>query len=257
MHHHDYWEYGIHTIPLTHALLPLVRYSEITQEDYDNGSLQMMWDINYSLDKGYGIGIAFGKGSDLIAIDIDTRCEKKMDTIRRCIPKTPCEKFGSKGATLFFRKDHYWKTRRKILLNEIEIFCSSNTYVAVPPSINRKNGKQYLWTKETLIDSYDYLPEINEHDLEMLTWMFRREKDGDFFKEAGRNNWLISKAGWLAKKDWSLEEKTSYLYEEDLTKHKNDPWFHDYKEHRGKARNMSGLERARYMMEQIQKKENK
>lgn len=257
MHHHDYWEWGIHTIPLSRAMHPMVQYSKLSQSDYDNEETQYQWDFEFPVDNGYGVGISFGKGSDLLAIDIDTTSSQKLASIRKCLPSTPCEKFGSKGTTMFFRKDHLWRHRRKILLDEIEIFCSDNTWVAVPPTINQKNGKQYVWTKAPLLDCYDYLPQINESDLETVMWVYKRKKVDSFFSEAGRNNKLISRAGSLAKNDTlSMYEKIVSLYEFDKSVFGSDSWFCDDREHKGRSRNLSPLDRAALMMHQIQKREN-
>lgn len=260
--HEDYFKRGLRTIPLNlYTSMPAAKFSHLTDEMWDCGDVQDYYDRIFPVGE-YGIGLLFGSYSKIMAVDIDLSDPQEILRVRGLLPSAVCEKFGSKGTTIFYEKG--FDLNRKIILDKIEIFSGQNCYVAIPPSYNRKTKKEYIWigSRLTKCIDQDLLPTFEESHLKRLEGLRPKRTGfgGNFgsMSGEGRNNWLVSQAGILAKqKHIPLEKKIDLLLVLDKEHHKEKAWFNDDKEHSGRLARASERARATFMMKRIQGLEDK
>lgn len=123
-------------------------------------------------------GFMLGRFNNMMAIDIDTDKKDVIDMIESVCPETPVEKRGRKGKTMFYRT--YFKDNLMHISKDngcmLEYLCSSK-YTIIPPSIHPVTKSPYVWTKGTMLDEIDNIPEISEISLkEINTYMEKKYK---------------------------------------------------------------------------------
>lgn len=137
------------------------------------------------------IGLMLGPVHRLMGIDIDTDDKKVIGMIDSVTPLTPCEKFGSKGKTKFFRGNF---KSNEMMFNlkhgcMLEFLCTSKQTV-IPPSTHPKTKKNYKWLSSSLLSEIKNIPEITQDALdEIKDWMLKK------YQVVGFKKYLQSKSG--------------------------------------------------------------
>lgn len=211
------------------------------------------WEEQYKLPK-YGIGIICGKQSGIIGVDIDSDSKDILDLF----PKSRVSKIGSKGETRFFRYNGYIKSsaRRKNIgpnrqFESYEGFdiLTDRRMTIIPPSINRKNHREYYWSsQETLLD-------VRPDDLEYIdASIIKRAEDyvNSFSidgkaSSGGRNDQLtkVACAIYHAYPEFTVEEMADKLLSYDIENHSPRTYFADPKEPECRASRGNAYEAAK------------
>jgi hypothetical protein len=161
-----------------------------------------------SWEKGqFNIGLACGKASGIIAIDID------KDSALSLCPPSPVRRKGKKGEVRFFRYSDKIQSLKKHDLG-IEIF-STGSQVLLPPSIHPE-GMPYQWITPDTLETVkpEELPIL---DLEFITRLKSIQiKDPE---SPGRNNKLVSMITAAHKKGKDKETIAAEVYEYDRDHH--------------------------------------
>ncbi len=104
-----------------------------------------------------GIALCLGKQSGVIALDFDETDPEIIKIIEPLLPKSPVERFGSKGFVRLFQysgehtqnvyiKDSTTKSGKRIVLEVL----SHGKKVTLPKSIHPDTNKPYVWTQGDL-----------------------------------------------------------------------------------------------------------
>lgn len=130
--------------------------------------------------KQTNIGIACGKASGIIVLDIDTDDKDFLNKL----PPSPVRRRGQKGEARFFR---YSTTVKSSRLPNLDIL-SDGRQIVVPKSIHPA-GMDYVWlTPDTLLNTRpEDLPELPLDYLDQLDVTIKKEG----VKATGRNNQLV------------------------------------------------------------------
>lgn len=161
-----------------------------------------------SWEKGeFNVGLACGKASGIIAIDID------KDSALALCPPSPVRRKGKKGEVRFFKYSDKIQSLKKHDLG-IEIF-STGSQVLLPPSIHPE-GMPYQWlTPDTLENiKAEELPEIDPDFIIQLKNMKAKDQESP-----GRNNKLVSMITAAYKKGKDKETIAAEVYEYDRDHH--------------------------------------
>ena len=211
------------------------------------------------------IAIISGPASGCSIVDLDTDDK----AIQRALPPMPIHsnmiRRGSKGLGYFVRYVDPTRIdnnqKKKLSMGEggdsiLEVFFKAQ-YLVVPPSVSDKiktpegqPGGEYIWANNTGITPSNELEEFDQGLLNMgrfiqdyneFGWKKAREpkkaeqqRMREGFSEGGRNNFLISFAGSLAKKvveqGYDTKDAIDDLLRHDEIAHSNHqdgPWFCD------------------------------
>lgn len=114
------------------------------------------------------IGLALGKQSGVIMIDIDTDDERLLEAILSVLPPSPWHRRGKKGVMMAYKWSPISTFRIKQATGEMIVEClSSGTQCVLPPSIHPETRAAY--TSDThlceVLDKLNYLPEDIEEQL--------------------------------------------------------------------------------------------
>ena len=109
----------------------------------------------------------------LICLDVD---DDRLVRLVEALCPSPCGRFGSKGAGLFYLVDKeagLFKKKQRCRIpgadrDAIELL-TLGACTFLPPSIHRKTGRQYTWTGAPLWDCLDDLPLLTEDRWRMLS----------------------------------------------------------------------------------------
>lgn len=229
-----YFENGLSVIPIQFkekkpAISKWSRYCETLPTDAEIDS----WE------KGqFNVGLACGRASGIIAVDID------KDSALSLCPPSPIRRKGKKGEVRFFRYNDKIQSLKKHDLG-IEIF-SNGSQVLLPPSIHPE-GMAYQWlTPDTLEDfNRDDLPELDPNFIESLKANQIKVSEP---VQVGRNNKLVSMITAAHKKGKDKETISNEIYEYDRDSH-NPPLFTDQTE-QYRARTEDQARKAAFRMVQ-------
>jgi len=229
-----YWEMGYSIIPIRKGeKRPFLDYSlyrdkQCTREELDE------WIMRY----GDGnIAVVPGKASGLCMIALDNKNQPDlMSKALSLIPRSPVERFGSKGLGIIVR--YNGQSGRKLYYKGKEIGeMIVNTVFVIPPSIHPDTGKAYEWTGYTSLDAelkddmLDELPCPTDDDINRFEHQLEHsdaDVDPDYFKQVtGRNNRLKAVCGALIEKGMLPEQIAPRLLAEDLMMNGNNSLFHD------------------------------
>jgi hypothetical protein len=103
---------------------------------------------------GTGIGILLGAPSGhLVVPDTDTDERKLREAIGDALfPDSPVGKRGQKGESLFYQgagiKSHTWRIDDKVVFE----LLAQGRQTVIPPTIHEHTGRQYIWTREPLLN---------------------------------------------------------------------------------------------------------
>ena len=186
----------------------------------------------------YNIALVVGEASNIGVIDIDIKDDEPelLSKALSIFPRSPLERFGSKGLGILFRyngQSHRQMKYKGKVIGEI----LTNTIVLVPPSIHWKTGKPYEWTGQISLEAemkQDVLSELPCPTDEELSLCEQRLEysdivvDDKFFEErVGRNNKLKEICGAMIKRKMTPERIAPLLHAEDLALHPGNPLFSD------------------------------
>src|SRR5687768_13535401 len=108
------------------------------------------------------IGLALGKASNLIMIDIDTDDPKIYNAIMSVLPPSPWHRLGKKGMMLAYRWTPLKTCRVKNMSGETMVeILSSRTQCVLPPSIHPDTGEAYQ-SNSNLLDVLPLLVTLPE-----------------------------------------------------------------------------------------------
>ena len=193
----------------------------------DEEKAQAMWNDHPTA----GIGIACGRESNLVVIDIDPRHngnEGLATLVSRYgpLPQTVTVKTGGGGTQLYFAHPGTGKIRNKAKLDKVDgvDVRGDGGYVVAPPSLH-PSGNQYEWAGDTenvadLPEAWAKLltaeepiaaepvPNGQRGKLRTLTMQFIAEGCG----EGERNDRLYRAATELAGAGYSIEEARTKLW---------------------------------------------
>lgn len=175
----QYIEQGISVIPVSGKRVKILNFGQYSHR------LPNEAEINFfkKLHGKRNIGLMLGPINNLMCIDIDTDDKWVSDMIESIAPVTPCEKFGSKGKTKFYRAS---LSKNEMLLTEdegcvLEFLCTTKQTV-IPPS-KHPNKNKYVWLKAPLLDCLDDIPEIRQSQLDEISQEMSKHKKIIGFKE--------------------------------------------------------------------------
>lgn len=188
-----YWEKGMPAIPLhkfditAPSGTPLGKAPVIMSWQRYNDSMPTAEDREKWLAE-YGennIGMALGKQSRCIALDIDSEVEAEVALIESLVPPSPWIRVGRHGKVMMYRFNGEQTFRIKDITGRtICELLSSKTQVVIPPSIHPDTKKPYV-ANCNLYDVVDRLP-VLPSDIENILRTSLSEKMG---VELGHSGW--------------------------------------------------------------------
>lgn len=91
------------------------------------------------------VGVAMGKASGVVAMDVDTDDDLITGVLRKVLPRSPWERVGKKGLIWLFKWTPDARTFRMDLEGGERIFelLGAGTQIVVPPSIHPDTGREY------------------------------------------------------------------------------------------------------------------
>jgi hypothetical protein len=194
----EYFEAGFSVIPIiTTTAAPFEKNWARWAKERQTPELIEEYERLYRLPRN-GVGLVCGEASGIIALDIDS---ESHDILSLC-PPSPVRKRGSKGETRFYRYTrgiHCINRKRKNIgpnkdkeeFEGIEVL-SDGRQTVMPPSINRKTNKPYVWvTPDTLFDLKTCdLPELTQNDIAKVAAYIDTFGKAGTNTSAGRNDQL-------------------------------------------------------------------
>lgn len=170
-----YWAVGLSAIPLqvkekkpVAELLGWAKKYCIRLPDLEE---QTSWVARYP---DNNMGLALGKASNLVIVDIDTDDQKMIDIITAELPPSPWVRIGQKGYALAYRYNGQKNWQVNIAANEtgkadrLMDFLSDGRQVVLPPSIHPDTGQPYV-ANCNLYDVVDQLVELPTDVHERIT----------------------------------------------------------------------------------------
>lgn len=232
-----YWESGFSVIPLRNKTkIPAIKGWDQFCNRLPGEDELSLWEKDYA---NLNIGLACGKASGVVALDIDT------DDIEivNAFPKSNIVKRGKKGETRFFKfvEGTISKAQQKTssgLMLPVEVL-STGRQTALPPSIHPETGKEYHWlTGVSLFD--EDLPEFPLIEVNRLMERFKKDSDwsvrfnqrntsGEIVHDSptGRNKFLTFHCHGMLNAKVPLEQIKENLIALDFEKHPKNPYFQD------------------------------
>lgn len=194
----EYFEAGYSVIPVvTATAAPFEKNWSRWSKERQTAEQVEEYELKYKLPAN-GIGLICGKTSGVIGLDIDS---ESPDILNLC-PPSPVRKRGSKGETRFYRytsdvqcinrkRKNIGPNKDKEEFEGVEIL-SDGRQTVMPPSINRKTNKPYLWvTSDTLLDfKPEDLPELTQNDIAKVAAYIDTFSKNGMVTSGGRNDQL-------------------------------------------------------------------
>lgn len=232
-----YWELGYSIIPVKpKEKKAFLDYDTYREKKCSYETLQK-WVKKYP---NYNIGIVPGAASGIGVIDIDIKNNPELlSKALKIFPRSPVERFGSKGLGIFFKFNGQSHTKIWYKGKDIgEII--TNTQVVIPPSIHPDTKKEYIWTTYMSLDSdlkeniLEELPCPTDAELQECAYKLENENievnDDELKKRMGRNDKLKTITGSLIGSGYLPEKIAPIILAEDFNLHPDNPLFSDAKE---------------------------
>jgi len=177
--------------------------------------------------KGSNIAVMLGKLSGIVCLDLDSKDEQVLALIEHLLPKSPIQKFGSKGYSRFFR----WNgdINQKLFWNgEVVLeILSDELKTTIPPSIH-ENGSLYRYDTEHTLLNYDLskLPVLPPNLIPVLELTLKNAfGDGQVTSYgkvvSGRNSEMTQFLSTLVNDDHAVDEVIQKMLQHD--QYKNVP----------------------------------
>lgn len=208
-----YYENGLSVIPVQKGQ----KFPVIKEWQKYCDELPAEEDVDRWNSGNYNIGIACGKASRVVVVDIDT---DDKEILGRC-PQSPVVRRGAKGEARFFKYNKDIESQSVPLID----ILSSGRQVVVPPSIHPTTREPYIWLTKDTLDNFDLddLPEL--HDLSFLNSTTVNNSP----KVPGRNNHLVDLVTSMRGRGEPEELIVNEVFEWDQSNH-NPPLFSDKSE---------------------------
>ncbi len=245
-----YYENGLAVIPVN-GKKPLVlnwnKYSESlpTQDEVDK------WAGMYS---DANIGIVCGKASNLTIVDFDftgQESEKVEKLLKSILPPTSVIKKGARGWSNFYQYKNMGDIKSVDRNGQRLVdFLSDEKQTVIPPSVHPDTKSPYLWTSPDTLESIAIcdLPKLDNHVVSKileLEFIDLTSAESIFAQRSGRHDVICSYAWAIIEKVSSLEELAKMIFEYDLKKHSEAPYFSDKKYFKRKEPMKSALDIAK------------
>lgn len=231
----ELWELGYSIIPIKRGTKrPFIDYSEFRERQCSRETLDC-WLEQYGAEN---IAIITGQASNLAVIDLDIKGQDDLlNKALSIFPRSPLERFGSKGLGIFVKYDGQL-TGRKLRYRGKDIGeVITNTVIVIPPSIHPDTKKPYKWTGFMSLDSelkedlLEELPYPNDEDISRCEFQLENSEakvDKDYFKQiTGRNDKLKAICGSYINKGLLPEQIAPLLLTDDLILNKKKSLFND------------------------------
>lgn len=244
-HAEELWELGYSIIPIKKGTKrPFIDYSEFRDKQCSRTLLEE-WLEKYS---GENIAIITGKASGLAVIDIDIKGQDDLlSKALSLFPRSPLERFGSKGLGIFIKYDGQLQGRKLRHQNKDIGEVITNTVIVIPPSIHPDTKKPYRWTGYMSLDSelkedlLEELPYPTDEDISRAEFELENsgaKVDADYFKQVmGRNDKLKSICGSYINKGLLPEKIAPLLLADDKMTNGANALFEDKTEFKSMAEN--------------------
>lgn len=170
------------------------------------------------------IGLPLGPQSGVCVVDIDTEDETLVETILKCLPKSPWERVGKKGMALAYK----FENQRNFKLRGegggmILEFLGLGNQVVLPPSIHPDTGLPYT-SNTNLWEVLEDLPELGEDIEDRLRSLLGKAGVGlgaggrsspiDVVPSGERDVQMVRHAGYLARVVLGIDKTVQFpLYE--------------------------------------------
>ena len=184
-----------------HDKTPLVKWADVATKDTVmlNGWFENFPDAN--------IGIACGKRSDIVVLDVDAGhggYESLTALIEKygSLPKTPVSKTGSGGEHIFFKHPNVEIRNSAGKLGKGLDIRGDGGYVVAPPSLH-PNGNDYRWTVYPSETELADMPEWMIEALKENKPQQAQPTETNEIVEGGRNEYLTKMAGAMRRKSFS------------------------------------------------------
>lgn len=166
-------------------------------------------EIDYWDTQKINIGIACGKASNIVVLDIDTDDQDVL----KSLPLSPVRRRGRVGEARFFR---YNPSIASTSFPGLDIL-SDGRQIIVPPSIHPDTQKPYFWlTKDTLENTPpEDLPEITVEDIAKILPHFKTKT----IEGTGRNNKLKDMVSAMRARGEPEQKIIKEIYEWDSMYH--------------------------------------
>lgn len=231
---HKYHESGYSIIPVK-GKSAFTSGWNLAGETKSSDSTIDLWCEQYP---SHNIGLCLGKASGLVAFDYDYDGDGASSLeiiLRKILPKSPCEKIGKKGFTLFSKYCGLSSMKFKIPGRDSAIFefFSSSGQTVIPPSIHPETQKPYFWSEVSLLEvDKDDLQEITK---DCLKKCIKACEDFFAFKEdikseKGRHSAIVDYGYAIVEDAENINDFCSSLYEYDQKNFGNNSYFNDPKE---------------------------
>ena len=249
-----YFEAGYSVIPVvTSTGAPFERNWSRWAKERQTAEIVEEYERRYKLPQN-GVGLVCGQVSGVIGLDIDS---ESPDILNLC-PPSPVRKRGSKGETRFYRYNSAIqcinRKRKNIGPNQAEEqyegieVLSDGRQTIIPPSINRKTNKPYLWvTHDTLLDfKPEDLPELTQNEIAKVAAYIDTFGKSGAVTSAGRNDQLtrVVCAILLHSPERSDSQIAEELLAYDVKQH-SVPYFTDRSEPEARASGGDPMRAAR------------
>ena len=211
----EYFEKGLSVIPIMKAgKAPIIpNWSRYCSE------LPLAQDVNkWDIEKN-NIGIACGKASGIVVVDIDVNDKEILDIC----PPSPVVRVGAKGEARFFKYNPKIKSQS---IPHILDILSGGRQVVVPPSIHPVTKKPYKWITQFTLENFD-VEDLPELDLSFMDKIKRVHMATETCE--GRNNKLVDIVTSMRSRGEAEIEIVNEVYNWDATFH-SPPLFSDKEE---------------------------
>jgi hypothetical protein len=200
------------------------------------------------------IGVVCGKASNLTIVDFDftgQESEKVEKLLKSILPPTSVIKKGARGWSSFYQ---YFEIEDKKSINRngarLVDFISTGKMTVIPPSIHPDTGSPYLWISPDTLDSISTcdLPKLDSHvisKIRELEFIDLISAESIFAQRSGRHDVICSYAWAIIEKVNSIDELAKLIFEYDLKKHSDAPYFSDKKYFKRKDPMKSALDIAK------------
>jgi|GEM_PF-3331867 len=238
------WDAGVSVLPLI-GKRPVVSAWTTWANELPDEDTRAAWLSQYSRNN---VGVACGRQSGLVGVDIDTDDPRVIGAIERILPVSGYERWGRKGKLLVFAYSGELSfTLKDADGNQIMDFLSSGRQFVIPPSIHPDTGAAYrsscdleAWVRRggipVLPRGWESLLRETLADVGVRTSAVTQKASAlRYVASGGRDNMLVRLAGTAA---WEIlrgsctffeamghlvtwvEERTEKVAGDDVTTHK-------------------------------------
>lgn len=168
---------------------------------------------------GAGVGVATGKVSNMVVLDVESTCPYSIDDLLKQYPTQLISRTGSGGYHLFYQ----YPNGSGRIANRVRLFDgvdlrADGGFIVLPPTVH-PNGNRYAWVSEGVPGAFpsallDIKPQAKTTDSGWITEALRGVTEG------GRNDACARLCGYFFSKGMPLEIVESLIFDWN---ERNDP----------------------------------